>query len=95
MTLTPFIAKFWWIALCSGAILLSGTMLIQNKRDQKGLYLQKIAHLEAEIERSSKEREDLLSLIKYHDDPEALELALKRVFGLVPQGSFKLYFEKE
>jgi hypothetical protein len=90
-----FFKSSWWMllfwGLCFG--IYSHAM---HKKKQVCFELQSKLHdLEKAKDLALSEREDLALQIQSQNDPDWIELVLKKRLGLVPEGQKKVYFKQE
>ncbi len=67
-----------------------------HKKSQVSLELQeKIADLESLKSLMERESEELALQIQSQNDPEWIEMVLKKRLGVVPEGQMKVYFKRD
>lgn len=88
------IFRNWWMVVFFSFLFL---FFWQNSR-KTGLIAadleNKLACVVREIGMVTEEKEDLVLQLQSQQDPEWIELVLKRSLGLIPEGQTKVYFEK-
>jgi hypothetical protein len=79
------------LVLWVGLVCLFGGLLSRRQHQIQGLQ-QRRSSLEQRQTAALQQRESLKSRLQLQDDPAAIELALMRRLGLVPEGWTKVYF---
>ena len=89
-----FFHQYWWTLLFVAACLLLYFHGIEKKKQACIDLREKAWELESLKRLAQVEQEELMLQIQSQNDPEWIEMVLKKRLGVVPEGQMKVYFKK-
>lgn len=90
-----FFKSSWWILLFCGGCLGIYAHCMEKKQSEYLDIKEKIKQLELQRDTLAKVQDNLKLQIHSQNDPEWIELTLKKQLGLVPDGQMKVYFKRD
>ncbi|MCX6988423.1 MAG: hypothetical protein NTZ52_02820 [Chlamydiae bacterium] len=90
-----FLRSSWWmLVFCSGCLGIHAHCMQKKSLDYLDIQEQ-IKGLHSQRDSLAKIHEDLTLQIHSQNDPNWIELTLKKQLGVVPEGQMKVYFKRD